>query len=216
VVDLVQWTTFPDQKLDYRTDVRILGGRHWPTVIPQAEFARVTGELEFPPYLAASVKDGKLEYFCNNSVRYTLRGVHVTLDILWNWEAPQGTGDTYDAAFRGTKARVEIRQGPKERYVPELYVIPEPAVKAEVLAALKRKIGALEKDYPGLAVRDDGAEARLVIPGQFRVGHEAHFAQVTNRFFDYLKSPRTMPAWEKSNMLVKYFITTKGTEVGGL
>jgi hypothetical protein len=49
-----------------------------------------------------------------------------------------------------------------------------------------------------------------MIPQNLRVGHEEHFAQVTNRFFDYLKAPATMPAWEQSNMLVKYFITTSG------
>ena len=52
VVDLVQWTAFRDQKLDYRTDIRILGARRWPTVISQADFQRVTGEPEFPKYLA--------------------------------------------------------------------------------------------------------------------------------------------------------------------
>ena len=211
VVDLVQWTAFPDQKLDYRTDVRILGGRRWPTVIPQADFQRVTGESEFPKYLAGSVKDGKLDYFCNNSVHYTVRGVHVKLDILWNWEAPPGTGDTYDATFRGTRARVEIRQGKAERYVPELYIVPQ---SADVLGAVRKKVEALQARYPGLAVEESGGEAHIVIPERFRVGHEAHFAQVTNRFAEYFHTPHSLPEWEKANMLVKYFVTTKGVEAG--
>jgi hypothetical protein len=82
-----------------------------------------------------------------------------------------------------------------------------------VFAALRQKIEALQKLYPGVAIKEDTGEARLVIPPRYRVGHEAHFAQVTNRFFDYLKAPQTMPAWEKPNMLVKYFITTKGVEL---
>lgn len=213
VVDLVQWTAFADQKLDYRTDVRVLGGKHWPTVISRAGFQQVTGQPEFPQFLAGRVKDGKLEYFCNNSVHYTLRGIHVKLDILWNWEAPEGTGDTYEAAFRGTKARVEIRQGKEERYIPELCVVPQSAtVRAAVFVALQRKVEAMQAVYPGVAVREDGSEARLVIPERFRVGHEAHFAQVTNKFADYLKAPQSVPAWEKTNMLVKYFVTTKGVE----
>ena len=124
VVDLVQWTAFPDE-VDYRTDVHVLSGRHWPTVISQADFQRVTGEPEFPPFLAGRVKDGKLEYYSNNSVHYTVHGVHVKLDILWNWQAPAGAGDTYEAAFRGTKALVEIRQGKAEVYTPEVYVVPD-------------------------------------------------------------------------------------------
>ena len=87
VVDIVQWIAFPDQILNYKTDVHILGGKRWPTVISQSDFQRVTGEAEFPKALAGHIADGKLNYYCNNSVNYTLRGVHVKPDILWNWEA---------------------------------------------------------------------------------------------------------------------------------
>ena len=212
VVDLIQWIAFRDQKLDYRTDIRILGSRRWPTVIPQADFQRVTGESEFPGYLAANVKDGKLDYFCNNCVHYTVRGAHVKLDILWNWEASAGTGDSYEASFRGSKARVELRQGEAERFVAELYVVPQAGKHAEVLAALKKKIEALQSSYPGVAIEDSAQGLRILIPNRFRAGHEAHFGQVTNQFFDYLKTPDTLPAWEESNMLVKYFVTTKGVE----
>ena len=86
VVDLVQWTAFPDQALDYRKDIQMLDGRHWPVVLDKAQFAKVTGEPDFPATLTANVHDGKLNYYCNNSVHYTLKGVHVKLDILWDWE----------------------------------------------------------------------------------------------------------------------------------
>lgn len=214
VVDLVQWTAFPDKMLDYKTDVRVLSGRHWPTVIPLSDFEKVTGEQQFPPAVETNVIDGKLQYFCNNSVHYEIQGIHVKLDILWNWEAPLGAGDMYEASFRGTKARVEIRQGPQQQYVPELYVVPNSiSLKTEVFRELRRKVENLQKAYPGLAIQEGRGEARIAIPEKLRVGHEAHFAQVTNRFFDYLKAPRAVPAWEKTNMLVKYFITTRGVEL---
>ena len=57
---------------------------------------------------------------------------------------------------------------------------------------------------------------RVTIPDQYRVGHEAHFAQVTKQFFEYLKRPETFPAWENPNMLAKYYVTTKGVELAGL
>ena len=214
VVDLVQWTAFPEQELDYRTDVRVSSGKHWPTVISKADFGKVTGEPEFPASLQARVKNAKLEYFCNNSVHYTVRGTHVSLDILWNWEAPPGSGDSYEAMFHGSKSRIEVRQGMPQQYIPELYVVPNSvSSQAEVFAALRKKIGDLQKTYPAIALHQDANEARIVIPEHYRVGHEAHFAQVTNRFFDYLKAPRTVPSWERPNMLVKYFITTKGVEL---
>ena len=214
VVDLVQWTAFPELELDYRADVRVLSGKRWPTVISKADFGKVTGESEFPPSLQTRMKDDRLDYFCNNSVHYTVRGAHVSLDILWNWEAPPDSGDTYEAAFRGSKSRVEIRQGLPQQYIPAVYVVPNSvSAKPEVFAALKKKLQDLQKAYPGVTFQEDGNEARIVIPDRYRVGHEAHFAQVTNRFFDYLKAPRTMPAWEKPNMLLKYFVTTKGVEL---
>lgn len=212
VVDLVQWTAFPAEPIDYRTAVRILSARRWPTVISQSDFQRVTGEPEFPDFLAPHVKRGSLDYFCNNSVEYSVRGVHVKLEILWNWETPAGAGDSYEAAFRGTKARVEIRQGQAERYIPELYVQPQAGMRGEVQSDLRRKIEALQARYPGLTLEESSGAFHVAIPKRFRVGHEAHFAQVTNQFFDYLKAPNSMPAWENANMLLKYFVTTKGVE----
>src|SRR5205823_904164 len=136
-------------------------------------------------------------YFCNNSVHYTIRGIHVKLEIVWNWEAPEGSGDIYEAVFRGTKARVEIRQGAPEKNIPELYIVP----RAAVSVAVRKKIAALQTRWPGLAVAASGPDLRIVIPEKFRVGHEAHFAQVANHFFKYVKSPQSVPAWERANML---------------
>ena len=134
VVDLVQWTAFPDRALDYRKDIEVLAGRRWPLKMTKEQFTRVTGDAEFPPALASRVHGGVLDYYCNNSVAYTLRGVHVELEILWNWEAAEG-GDVYEASFRGTKSRVEIRQGKAEHFVPEVYVA---GANAEVAAAVEK------------------------------------------------------------------------------
>jgi hypothetical protein len=82
-----------------------------------------------------------------------------------------------------------------------------------VLAALKKKIDALQAKYPGIAFEDSPEKMRVTIPDGFRVGHEEHFAQVTERFLEYLKDPGAMPAWEKSNMLSKYYVTTRGVEL---
>jgi hypothetical protein len=36
---------------------------------------------------------------------------------------------------------------------------------------------------------------------------------VTNRFLEYLKDPVSMPAWERPNMLAKYYVTTQGLQL---
>lgn len=215
LVDLVQWTLFPEQMLDYRKDIQILDGKRWPTVLTKTDFQRVTGAPDFPSYLAGSVKGDKLDYFCNNMVAYTLRGVAVKLDVLWRFEAPAGTGDTHFAVYRGTKSRVEVRQGKVENFRPELYVVPAPAAaKAELAAALKAKVDALQAQWPGVSVEEAGKEFKFSIPDKYRVGHEAHFGQVAAEYFRYLKDPKTLPAWEKPFMLAKYYVSTKGTEIG--
>jgi predicted dehydrogenase len=214
VVDLVQWTAFPDEALDYRKVIEVRAGRRWPLKMTKEQFTRVTGDAGFSPALVAHVHGGVLDYYCNNSVEYTLRGVHVELEILWNWEAAEG-GDVYEASFRGTKSRVEIRQGRSERFVPEVYIAgPNSALRAGVAAAVEKRVAAMQTRWPGLAAMKSGAEIRIVIPEKFRVGHEAHFGQVTNRFFEYVTSPKSVPAWETPYMLAKYAVSTKGVEIG--
>jgi len=214
LVDLVQWTLFPNQAIDYRTDVKVLAAQRWPTMIPQADFTRVTREPRFPQSLAGSVKEGKLEYFCNTLVSYTLRGIHTRLNVIWDWEPAPGSGDTHFAYYKGTRSRVEIRQSKEPGFRPELYIIPNDSTAyAQVLAAVHARVAAVQKEFPGVAVEDRGSEIHIAVPDPLRVGHEAHFAQVTTNFLGYLRDRSTLPPWERPNMLAKYFVTTKGTEL---
>jgi predicted dehydrogenase len=196
LVDLAQWTLFPEQAIDYRSDIQMLSASRWPTTMDAAQFRQVTGQA-----------GAGLDYYCNTRVSYALRGIHTKLDVLWNWEAPAGAGDTHYAVYRGSKARVEVRQGKPENYRPELYVVTDDA------GSVKKKVAELSQTYPGIATEDRGKEIRVTIPDEYRNGHEAHFAQVTNQFFEYLKKPETFPAWENPNMLAKYYVSTKGTEL---
>ncbi|PYQ53231.1 MAG: oxidoreductase [Acidobacteria bacterium] len=212
LVDLVQWTLFPGQAIDYGKDVRVEAAQRWPTLIPREEFKRVTGQ-DIPASLVSRVKDGALEYFCNTYASYTLRGIHVGLDVLWDWEAPPGAGDSHFAYYRGSRAKVEIRQGAAENHRPELYVVPASGGKDVVATALSKKVASLQSEYPGVAVEDRGAELHVTIPDTLRVTHEEHFAQVTQRFLRYVRDRSTLPAWERPNMLAKYYVTTEGTRL---
>jgi predicted dehydrogenase len=214
LVDLVQWTLFPGQRIDYRTDVEVIAAQRWPTWIPETDFRRVTAEAAFPQALSNSVKEGKLEYYCNTLASYALRGVHTTLNVIWDWEAPAGSGDTHFAFYRGTRARIEVRQSRADRFRPELYVIPvDPSTKRQVLAAVQAKVRGLEREHPGVGVEDREAEIHITIPDALRIDHEAHFAQVTTNFLAFLRDRGTLPDWERPNMLAKYYVTTKGTEL---
>lgn len=208
LVDLVQWIAFPDTALDYRTDIAMLAARRWPTILNPAQWSQVTGGAKVPNSLASFLHNGDVHYYGNNFVSYTLRGIHVQMNVRWDLE---GVSDTYIARFQGSKSTIELRQGEAENFRPELYIIPNtPTLHAETGAALRHTIHRLQSSFEGLGIEDHGTEFRLTIPDRFRVGHEAHFGEVTRQFFGYLRNPQSLPAWEKPNMLAKYYVSTTG------
>jgi hypothetical protein len=102
---------------------------------------------------------------------------------------------------------VEVRQGAEERYRPELYVV------GDVQEAVRRRVESWQDRWPGVGCEETGRTVRVTIPDSYRVGHEAHFAQVARQFFGYLEDPASLPAWEKANMLAKYYTTTAGVRL---
>jgi predicted dehydrogenase len=212
LVDLVQWETFPGQTL--RTaDVSVLKARSWTTPVTRAQFKAVTGADDFPEFLRGDVRDGVLQAQTNGEFTYTLRGVHARVSSVWNFEPPPGGGDTLHSILRGTKATLEIRQGAEQKFKPTLYVQhPRGAGDDRALeAALATAISALQEKFPGVSFRRDGAEWMITVPEKYDVGHEAHFAQVTENFLQYLRDGR-LPEWEVPGMLTKYFTIMEAYE----
>jgi predicted dehydrogenase len=209
LVDLVAWGLFPGQAVT-PADVRLLSAKRWPTVLTRADFVRVTGLDDFPGPLPGLTGD-RLDYFCNTLVSYALRGVHVTLNVRWDYEAAPGEGDTHFAVFRGTRSAVEVRQGQGTDFKAGLVVVPRRAGdRGGVRAALERKVAELQGAYPGVGVEEAGPNLRLTIPDHYHDGHEAHFGCVLRQFLRYLDRSEALPAWEKPNMLAKYHVTTHG------
>ena len=213
LVDLVQWTLFPNQALNYRQDIQVQGGKRWATPISAAQYGQITGAAAFPANLARYVHGEQFDYNCNSQVDYKIRGAQVRLMVLWNWESPAGV-DFHHAIYRGTQASVEVRQTANEKYQPELFLAPNGAGRNAALAtAVRARVERLQATYPGVAYESAGDELHITIPQHYRVGHEAHFAQVVRQFLKYMKSPDSLPAWERPNMLAKYFVTTKGAQM---
>jgi len=214
LVDLVPWMLFPGQPIDYRADVRVVSARRWPTPLTQEQLRRVTGLKLLGAELTGSMQDGRLDYFANGEASFAVRGAHARVKVLWNYEAPAGAGDTHTGVVRGSLSRIEVLQGPEQKWQPELYVVPNrPADAAAIRTALARRIASLAQARPGLALLDEGTRLRVVVPDRYRVGHEPHFAEVTERFLGYLKDPATLPEWEAANMLAKYRVTTEAVEL---
>lgn len=214
LIDQGLWTCFPEQHIDYRTDVVVLSASHWPTLLTKDQYRKVTGSREFPAYLKAELNDdGVLPYYCNGQAVYTVRGIHMKLAVRWEFQAPGGPGDTHFSLIRGTKAHVFIRQGPEQNYRAQLYVEPAPGADRSALErALRAAMARLQADFPGLSLESEPQGWRIVIPLEQCIGHEAHFRYVTEQYLDYLAKGR-MPPWEIDFMKTKYFITTRALEM---
>jgi len=214
LVDLAQWICFPDQELDWRKDINVYGARHWPTRLTLEQFRKVTGLTEYPGFLKKSVdRNGALNLLENGEMRYTLRGVHVKIRPLWKFEAPEGTKDSHYARLRGTKANLEVRQGPAQNFQPTLYVEGRYGVKPKELeSALNAAIRKLAARYPGIEAKPAGHLWQIVIPEKYAVGHEAHFGAVTEHFLHCLKDGK-LPSWEVPNMVAKYYTTTRAYQL---
>lgn len=214
LIDLVMWTCFPDEPIDYQKDIVMKEARHWPTMLTRRQYEKVTRAPDFPDFLKGKLNnEGVLPYYANGEMIYTMKGVHVKLLVKWNFEAPEGGGDTHHSLFRGTKTNVIIRQGKEQNYRPELYVEPAPGASADELAvSLKKALAELQSKYPGLALKRQADSWQVVIPEKHRIGHEAHFRKVTEEYLQYLAEGK-LPEWEVPNMIAKYYITTRALQL---
>jgi hypothetical protein len=86
-------------------------------------------------------------------------------------------------------------------------------IPTEITPAQASLIYANEADVLNVAMNKVGDGVwQVEIPAKYRVGHEAHFGQVTEHFLDYLKEGK-LPDWEVPNMLAKYYTTTSALDM---
>lgn len=203
LVDLVQWQAFPEQILKPE-DVKVLRARRSATQLTLDQFRKVTGAPGFPEFLQADVSKDVLNVYANGEFTYRVRGVHALVAVKWDFEAPAGAGDTHFSVMRGSKASLTIQQGAAQQYKPVLYIERAKDVAAVAHeAAVKSAIASLQANYPGVEAKREGERWAVAVPERYNVGHEAHFAQVTENFLKYLRAG-SLPEWEVPNMLTKY------------
>jgi predicted dehydrogenase len=211
LVDLIQWECFPGQIIDYKKNVKMLNAKSWTTPVSAADFTVVTKEA-VPDYLKAiSDAKGDIQVNCNGEFTYNINGVHAKVSVIWNYKAPEGTGDTHYSLMRGTKAYVIIKQGKEENFKPTLY-IEQRQKDAAFEDKLKASIQKISQTFPGIALVKIGNGWTISVPEKYNDGHESHFAQVTKKYLDYLQN-NNMPAWEVPNMIAKYYTTTKAKDL---
>ena len=210
LIDLVHWKCFPDQAIDYQTDVAVTVAHHFPTVLSKTDFRRSTGLSDFPDYLTPYLQDSMLYVNANGEIHYTLCGHHIALRVEWVFEHPEHRGDISRTDIRGSRATTHLWQDSAQDYRPTLYIAPAAGVDPSAFRQqLTQTLAALQSEFPGIGLRENSSEGfEITVPETLREGHEAHFAAVLDRYLDYL-SGTPIPDWEKQNTLTKYYITTQ-------
>lgn len=212
LLDLVQWQCFPDTAIDYKNDIVVNAAKLWPTPVTLSQFSAITKKDSFPAFLQPYVtNDSILQTHGNGSINYSLKGVHVKITARWDYKATEGTGDTHYSILKGSLASLEVKQVKEDNYKPTLYIIPK-NLNAKYDAALQQAVEKIDAAYPGVIFEKSGNALKVVIPEAMKVGHEAHFAQVMQRYLQYLRKGG-MPQWEVPCMIAKYYTAAKALEI---
>ncbi len=215
LIDLVNWKCFPEEAIDYKHDINLLSATHWPTKISLDEFTKSTRLEKFPNFLIKYVKDSLLHVYANGTIHYQVKGMNTAIKVQWDFQAPEGGGDTFGSVIKGTKAVLKTRQDKQQNYVKQLYIQKTDEVSnKEFEKNLQKTIEKIRLTYPFVSLSQPLPDGSVLIniPLEKREGHEEHFKYVAKQFFEYLVN-RNMPDWEISNTLAKYYITTKAVEI---
>jgi predicted dehydrogenase len=213
VMSLAGAATDPALPFSFGGDATLEGARVWDTPVPRELFRRITGEPDFPAALKPHVRHGLLRYLCNGEIDCRLRGIPVQVGVVWHGETPPGGGDTTHAVLRGTRATVEMRQGPQTGFREEVHVRPKRGDR-DLRRTLERTVAGWQDRLPGTKVSDRGKSLVLTYPDELRIPHEAQFSLALAQFLDNLDGD--WPAREEPNLLTRYTLIAKAAQRASL
>ena len=208
LIDLIQWEAFPG-KIIKRDDVKVTGAKRWTTDLTLEQFSKVTGLKSFPGYMEKYIDNDLLKVYSNGEIVYKINGIWAKVSVIWNFDEPKG-GDTHYSIMRGTKCNLVIRQGEEQQFKTVLYVEPTGSTNLTAFEQTLTKTveTTISGKYPGVELTKlSDKQYAISIPQKYKIGHEAHFRQVTEKYLKYLKEGK-LPSWEVPNMITKYYITT--------
>ena len=97
-------------------------------------------ERAWPEDLAPRIRSDVFEYFCNGQIDYRVRGVHVRLEVPWDWQAQRGE-DTHQALNRRTRSDTRCGRVPRNDLGRSL-------AENDIGATLQRRIAAVASEFP--------------------------------------------------------------------
>lgn len=171
LIDILLWQCFPGQAV---REAEVLEASHYATRISPEQFALSTG----------GIIDDPLDVYSNGCIKFAVNGLVATMNVRWDFVAPEGSGDTYEAQIVGTNGTVGFVQDASTGYVRELYFQPL-----------------------------NGEREWYSVPVAERLSHEEHFHCVAQSFLKYVKGEASVPEWEEANTITKYYITTTAVQM---
>lgn len=216
LVDLIMWQVFPEEPIDYNNpndDVDVIDARIWDTDLTRSQFELITTHEQFPDYLMQDVVDDTvLTMTANGEFVFRARGVYGKVSAQWGFTNPDG-GDTHYSVMRGTLADLVIRQDIEQDFVATLYVEPtDHADQDNFELILGSSLEELHALYPGVGFENTEFGYEITIPDELTETHEEHFTRVTERYLNALVNGN-LPEWERTNLLTKYYLTTRAYEL---
>ncbi len=215
LIDLVQWSCFPDESVRYDKDVVLTDAEHWPTLLTLEDYTLSTSAKAWPEYLQKYINaDGVLEVMANGKLMFEMNGVNVAITVNWLFLMPQGSGGSSQSIKRGTRSTIEILQSEQTGYKKNFYVVRADGVDAEEFdAALQKAVAEMNGENPYITVTPDDTGRYLLEFSKESLGsHENNFGQVAQSYFRYVSEGKA-PRWERDNALSKYWLTTEGVEL---
>ncbi|HLT87498.1 MAG TPA: putative oxidoreductase C-terminal domain-containing protein [Sphingobacterium sp.] len=207
-IDLVQWMLSSETVIDVDQDVKLTSSQRWKTSLSKEQFQKSTGLSVFPSVLQKHVVDNDhIDVFSNGRMEYTFKGVPVSIDVRWHAESLDGRGDQFYAHFLTNRLKIEIKPDEKGKTAVFITSKEDTGDFASQLGDVLRAMDGL----PGLTAEKVSEAYKIVIPENLYLSHEDHFAKVLDGFIQYRKDG-VLPAWEKSFILAKYYLTTKALE----
>jgi predicted dehydrogenase len=215
LIDLLFWKCFPGQPIDYTRDIGNISASHWATEITLPQFVKSTGEATFPDYLRKYLDNSILKVYANGALHFDIKKCSVALKVVWDYQSPEGSGDTFISTVKGTKVVLKTVQDKEHDFAKQLYVQKNNEMEEnEFFGNLQKAIEKIQITYPFVSASPTAnkGEYLINIPVENREGHESHFKRVAENFFNFLVNG-DMPEWEISNTLAKYYITTKAVKM---
>lgn len=214
LIDQIMWKCFPDQSVNYKTDIKVSDATRWATKISLSDFQTSTNAESFPDFLRKNIINDTLNVYSNGSIQFQINDVQARINVVWNAKAIEGTGDKHKFVVKGTRADLYTLQGEKENYQSKLYIKNSGNISdSNFKKNLDNTIQKLQALFPGIQAKEAYDGMYLIdIPNELRTGHESHFQNVSDQFMRYLIDGK-QPDWEVANTLSKYYITTEALAI---